>query len=318
MKRLIPLLIFLTFAIIVGGCRTPREEAKKKTIGISVLTMANPFFKEIADVLAEEAGKDGYEVIAVSGDNDVVKQQKQVKDFLVKKVSAIVLCPCDSKAIGSVVKEANNAKVPVFTADIACLAEDAKIVTHIATDNYLGGKQAAQAMIEALGESGGKILVLDFHKVESCILRVKGFKEVIEAHNQDRADGRITIVKEVPSGGDKDKGFRSASDVLQAHPELAGIFAINDPAALGARAALEREKREGRVKIVGFDGQPEGKLAIKEGKIYADPIQYPDKIGRETAKAILSYFDGVAPDREILIPTGLYRRADAENDPALK
>ena len=81
--------------------------------------------------------------------------------------------------------------------------------------------------------------------------------------------------------------------------------------SLGARAALEHAKRESRVKIIGFDGQPEGKQAIKEGKIYADPIQYPDKIGRETAKAILRYFDGDPPPPEILIPTGLYRQADA-------
>src|SRR5207302_3722248 len=133
----------------------------KGTVGVSVLTMANPFFKVIADNLTDELGRNGYKVIAVSGEFDVSKQQNQVKDFLVRKVSAIVLCPCDSKAIGAVIKEANDKGVPVFTADIACLATDAKVVTHVATDNYSGGKQAAQAMIEALGGPGGKVVILD-------------------------------------------------------------------------------------------------------------------------------------------------------------
>lgn len=310
-RSVVPLLCIGALVVLLGGCQSSPETTKKKTIGISVLTMTNPFFKEIADVLTEEAGKEGYAVIAVSGDLDVVKQQKQVRDFLVRKVSAIVLCPCDSRAIGSVIKEANDARVPVFTADIACLAEDAKVVTHIATDNYVGGKQAAEAMIEALGNGGGKILVLDFHKVESCILRVKGFKEILEKHNQT-AVGKIAIVKELPCNGDKAMGYKATQDALQAHPDLAGIFAINDPAALGARAALENASKADQVKIIGFDGQPEGKQAIAEGKIYADPIQHPDKIGRETARAIVRYFRGEKVDPQILIPTNLYRRADAQ------
>jgi ribose transport system substrate-binding protein len=295
---------------------TPFTPAPKSAIGVSVLTLTNPFFKVIADTLSEELGKHGHEVVVVSGEN-IDKQQKQVEDFLVRNVGAIVLCPCDSRAIGEVIQKANREGVPVFTADIACLAPEAKVVTHVATDNYEGGKQAAIAMIEALGDAGGKIAILDHKPVESCILRVKGFKEVIEDHNREKLQGQITIVKELPSGGDKAQGYKSAADALQSHADLAGIFAINDPSALGARAALEHHKRE-KVKIIGFDGQPEGKQAIKEGKIYADPVQYPDKIGRETAKAILGYFNGEEPRPQILIPTGLYRQADGLKDAELK
>jgi ribose transport system substrate-binding protein len=319
MKRMIlaALLLFLTC-----GCaqseKTPAPAKKKGVIGISVLTMTNPFFKVIANTLTEEMGLEGYEVIAVSGDFDVARQQNQVKDFLVRKVSAIVLCPCDSKAIGPAIQEANAQGVPVFTADIACLAPGAKVVCHIATDNYSGGKQAAEAMIEALGERGGKIVILDFKQAESCILRVKGFHEVIAAHNKGRAAGKIQIVAELPGDGQKDKGYKAAEDALQAHSDLAGIFAINDPSALGARAALENAGKTEQVKIIGFDGQPEGKQAIKDGKIFADPVQYPDRIGRETARAIFQYFQGVQGPTEMLIPTGLYRQADAVKDPSLK
>jgi hypothetical protein len=58
-----------------------------------------------------------------------------------------------------------------------------------ATDNYGGGQEAARAMIEALGEAGGKVAILDHQVVESCILRVQGFQEVIEAHNPGSAGG---------------------------------------------------------------------------------------------------------------------------------
>ncbi len=316
--------------VLVGGCEhgtssapagkvgtAPTTRKSRGTIGVSVLTLTNPFFKEIADSLTAEAARHGYEVVAVSGEFDPAKQHNQVKDFLIKKVSAIVLCPCDSKAVGPAIQEANEAGIPVFTADIACLAPRAKVVAHIATDNYEGGKQAAKAMIEALGEAGGKIAILDHKPVESCQLRVKGFKEVLAAHNE-KATGKIAIVAELPGGGVKEQGHRAAADLLQAHPNLAGIFAINDPSALGARAALEEAGKEAQVKIVAFDGQPEGKKAIKDGKIFADPVQYPDRIGRETALAIVGYFEGETVPPEVLIPTGLYRKADAAKDPNLK
>jgi len=59
-------------------------------------------------------------------------------------------------------------------------------------------------------------------------------------------------------------------------------------------------------------------LGGDRGKIYADPVQFPDKIGQETAKAILGYFNGDSPRADILIPTALYRKADADKDAELK
>ena len=64
-------------------------------------------------------------------------------------------------------------------------------MSHIASDNLGGGKQAAQAMIEVLGEAGGKVVILDYKDAESCLLRVQGFKEVIEQHNKGRTTGQI-------------------------------------------------------------------------------------------------------------------------------
>jgi ribose transport system substrate-binding protein len=323
MRRLLFASLLLT-AILLGCAPSGNKDnsnssrASRRIIGVSVLTLTNPFFKVIGDALTEEAGKGGYEVVVVSGDFNVAKQRDQVKDFIVQRVSAIVLCPCDSKAIGPVIKESNTAGIPVFTADIKCLDPDAKVITHVASDNLQGGKEAAKAMIEALGERGGKIAILDFKVVESCLLRVQGFKEVIEEHNAQAKTGKIDIVAELNGGGAKDVGYRAAEDLLQAHPDLAGIFAINDLSALGARAALEKAGKAEQIKLIGFDGQPEGKQAIKDGKIYADPVQFPEQIGRMTAQMILKHFDGEYVEPEILIPTALYRKADADKDPELK
>lgn len=293
------------------------SDAAKRTIGVSLLTLENPFFKVIGDNITSEGKKRGYETIVVSGDKDVAKQSNQIKDFIVKKVSAIVLSPCDSKSIIPVIREANEAGIPVFTVDIPCNEPGVKIATQVATDNYGGGKEAGHAMIEALGEGGGKVAILHFKQAESCQLRVKGFREVIDEHNKT-ANSKIEIVSELEGGGAKDMGYKAAEDSLQAHPDLRGIFAINDPEALGARAAVEKAGKAEQILIVGFDGQPEGKQAIKEGKIYADPIQFPDKMGIEIVESIVQHSKGETLPPQKLIPTKLYKKADAEADPELK
>lgn len=308
------LFLLAGLAAVAGGCRTDSAAPNKRVIGVSLLSLANPFFTEIADGLKDEAARHGYDVVVVSGDNDVAIQDKQVRDFLVRRVDAIVLSPCDSKSIGESIRAANAAGVPVFTVDIACLAPGADVVSHIATDNYAGGRQAAEACREALGGRGGKVGILDYREVESCILRVKGFKDAIAEHNAKEPNNAVVVLAELPCGGQRDRGYKAMEDMLQAHPDLAAVFAINDLSALGARAALEKAGKADRVKLIGFDGQPEGKKAIGEGKIFADPIQYPGRIGRTAAEMIANYFDGHRVAKEILIPTGLYRKADAVRD----
>jgi ribose transport system substrate-binding protein len=159
----------------------------------------------------------------------------------------------------------------------------------------------------------GKVAVIDFPEVESVILRTRGFSDELKEvkHN-------LEIVGTWTGKGSKDESFKVAQEILQAHPDLNGIFAINDPTALGAYAAIEIAQKANQIAIVGFDGQPEGKKAIKEGKIYADPIQFPDRIGRETVRTIIRYFEGEKVEPEILIPTKLYYKEDAEKDPSLQ
>jgi ribose transport system substrate-binding protein len=324
------LLVLLAPLFLLAGCAgsdpatvpapgaSPAAGTTKGTIGVSVLTTVNPFFNVIGENIKSELAKAGYETVVVSGEMDIARQQQQVRDFIVARHAAIVLCPCDSKAIGSVIREANEAGIPVFTADIASLDKEAEVVSHIATDNLDGGRQAGHAMIEALGEAGGKVVILDYKSAESCLLRVQGFREVIDKHNAEATSGKIEIVAELPGDGDTSKGDKATQDALQAHPDVAGIFAINDPSAMGAVAALERAGKSDQVKLIGFDGQKEGKELIKAGKIYADPIQYPDQIGQKTARSILDYLAGKEVEKQQLIATGLYRQADAQQDPELK
>ena len=83
-----------------------------KQLGITVMTLANPFFVELADAAKAEAEKHGYNVVVLSGD-DAEKQAKQMKDFISQNVDAIIVAPKNTLAIGEPIKAANAAGIPV-------------------------------------------------------------------------------------------------------------------------------------------------------------------------------------------------------------
>jgi len=314
-------LLFTLVACLIAaaGCGRPAGPrgggagGEGSVIGVSLLTLDNPFFKVIGTSITAAGATHGYTTQVVTPEKDLTRQHAQIKEFIVKKVAAIVLSPCDAKGIVPAIAEANAAGIPVFTVDIPCLEPGVEIVSQVCTDNEGGGRMAAEAMIEGLDGRGGKVAILHAKKFESCRLRVKGFREVLDRHNAS-SEAKIFVVDEYDSNGAKDIGYKAASDALQATPDLVGIFAINDPAALGAYTAIEEAGKVGQVVLVGFDGQPEGKQAIKEGKIYADPMGFPDQMGVRVVQAIVDHYGGRRPAAEQLIPTALYRKADAERD----
>ncbi|MEW5701817.1 MAG: substrate-binding domain-containing protein [Candidatus Zixiibacteriota bacterium] len=283
---------------------TTMDHAKSITIGVSLLTRTHPFYQDLESGLTEAASFAGFKLLVTAGEFDVARQKDQINDFIVRKVDAIIVAPCDSKSIGTAVKAANDAGIPVFTADIACLAEGVKVVSHVASDNVAGGALAAQAVAKALGESG-TVAIIDHPEVESVIQRVRGFEEEMQLHPG------MHVVAKLSGHGVKDQAFRTAEDILQAHPELDAIFGINDDSALGALAAVEKAGKVGRVKIIGFDAVPEAREAIKAGKIYADVVQQPREIGRMTIEVVNAYLSGTAVAPTILIPCTLFAQADA-------
>ncbi|MDP6634453.1 MAG: substrate-binding domain-containing protein [Phycisphaerae bacterium] len=300
--------------LCVSGCNRGDREAgaDQKTIGFSVLTMKNPFFKDLADDVTAAAKKHGYRVIIYNAEVNEATQDNHINDFVSRKVNAIILNPVNSKSVGESIKRANKAGIPVFTCDIKSLAPDAEVVCHVATNNYTGGRLAAKAIMEVLGNKG-KVAILDYPEVESVIQRVKGFKDELKDANSP-----IEIVKILPAGGDRAISFNVTKEIITSVPDLDAFFAINDPTGLGAYAALKSEGKEGQIKIVAFDGMPEGKHAIKEGHIYADAVQSTRLIAEGVVDAVVKHSEGEEVPPEILIPTTLYRKADADADPTLR
>ncbi|MGZ3529216.1 MAG: substrate-binding domain-containing protein [Vulcanimicrobiaceae bacterium] len=278
--------------------------AATKTIGVSIQDLEAQFYQDMEAGMQSEAAKYGYKVTFVDANRDSAKQQSQVEDYISKKVDAIVLTPYDSKAIGSAIVEANNANIPVFTADIANTSNQGKVVAHIASDNVQGGAQAGKLMCQAV--KSGSVAIIDEPEVTSVQDRVKGFKEALAQNCPN-----VKVVADVDAGGARDKANSSMGDILQSHKDLKGVFGINDDSALGASTAIKAAGANGII-VIGYDATPEARTAIKNGEMYGDAIQHPDQIGKTTIDIIHDYFNGKMVAEKAAIPVGTFTKTDAK------
>jgi len=290
------ILLMLILSLLTISCGKKEESKLTKTIGVSLLTRAHVFYKDLEEGLKTEAAKDGYELIITAGDFDLGKQSAQIEDFITQKVDAIVLCPVDSRGVGPAIKKANDAKIPVFTADIA--AQEGETVCHIASDNVAGGRLAGEYLGKFLNGKGN-IAIIGQPTVTSVLDRVQGFKDAIAKFPD------MHIVADVNGEGVRDKAMQAAADILQAHPELDGIFGINDDSALGALDAVQQFKRD-KIAIIGYDATPPARDAILKGtSLKADVIQYPQKIGEMTIAKIKEYFSGATVPKIVPVDVGI-------------
>lgn len=129
----VPLVAALTIAACVGG-----REDNAPRVGITLLTEAHVFYQDLKRGMRQAADSLGPELHIVAGEWDLARQTAQVQNFITQGMDAIVIAPVNSSGIVSAVQEANDAGIPVFTADIA--ADAGRIESHVASDNEQGGR----------------------------------------------------------------------------------------------------------------------------------------------------------------------------------
>jgi ribose transport system substrate-binding protein len=292
----------IVLAILIGwtlGCGPADTGGAEKTIGVSLLTRAHVFYRDLEDGLRAGAAEHDYELFISAAEWDAGRQIAQLEDFITREVDAIIVSPVDSSGVGAGIRAANEARIPVFTADIASFGGE--VVSHIASDNIAGGRLAGEYLVRLLGGEG-KVAIINQPIVTSTLDRVQGFRAIVEAYPG------IEIVADVDGHGLRDRALQAASDVLQANPELDGIFAINDDSALGTLDAVEDFGRD-NVVIIGYDATPPARDAIlKDRGLKADVVQYPFEIGRMTIETIADFFAGNEVPEVVPVEVGIVDR----------
>lgn len=287
----------LLCVLLIGGAAASMVSAAAPEIGLAVSTLNNPFFVDLRDGALEAAKEAGLTITVADAQNDPNRQLSQIENFIQQGVSIILVNPCDSAAIVSAIKEANKANIPVITVDRG--ADGGEVVCHIASDNVEGGRMAGEYLAKLVDYKGKLVEIEGIPGASAARDRGAGFNEVVKKYPD------IKIVARQEAGFDRAKGMTVMENILQAQPEIDGIFCHNDEMALGALRAVEAAGRLSAIKIVGFDATDDAVKSVKDGKLVATVAQKPRVMGSmavETAKQVL---DGVKVDEFIPVPLEL-------------
>ena len=258
--------VFGVAALLVAVSSAASAAGEK--IGLVVSTQNNPFFVTLKEGAVKKANELGYELIVLDSQNDPSKELGNVEDLLVKGVDVLLINPTDSDAVVSSVRAANRSKIPVVTLDRA--ANGGKVVSHVASDNVLGGEVAGNYIVEKLGGKGKVVELEGIPGTTAARDRGEGFNKAIV--------GKLDVVAKQAADFDRTKGLTVMENILQAQPEINAVFARNDEMALGALKAIESSGRK-NVIVVGFDATDDAVAAVKDGKLSATVAQKPAEIG---------------------------------------
>ncbi|MFD3376100.1 MULTISPECIES: substrate-binding domain-containing protein [unclassified Streptomyces] len=282
-------------AAIVGGLSlfNNGSSSSNPKVGLSLSTLNNPFFVQIKEGAQAEAEKLGADLTVTDAQNDASQQANQLQNFTSEGLDSIIVNPVDSDAAGPSVRSANKADIPVVGVDRG--VNKAETAALVASDNVEGGKLGAKALAEKLGGKGKIVILQGLAGTSASRERGAGFAEGLKAYPG------IDVVAKQPADFDRTKGLDVMTNLLQAHPDVQGVFAENDEMALGAVKALG-SKAGKSVQVIGFDGTPDGLKAVQEGTMYASVAQQPKELGRIAVENALRAADDKEVEKTVKVP----------------
>ena len=266
-------------AAVAGVASNSAKAAPKKTLTFYLIPgiATDAFYTTMHKGAAAEAAKVGVKLV-FQGSPTAFSAPTQIPYLnaaIARHPDAILIAP---------IRKAIQAGIPVATVDTFIKAPIA--FTNISSDNVAGGKTAAKALAQAIGNSGTVAGLSVTPGISTTDQRKQGFEQQIKTYSG------INYVGTQFDNDDQTKAAQITSALLTRYPDLSGIFAMNVISGNGATTAVKQAGKAGKVKLVEFDAEPLQVQALKSGGIDALVAQDPYDIGRMGVELAYKYVKG--------------------------
>ena len=233
-----------------------------------------------------------------AAETEVENQMTMLQNALTKKPAALGFAALDSKAAASVLQQFKDASIPVIAFDSG-VDSDIPLAT-AATDNKAAAAEGAKHMCELIGGKGKVGVVVHDQTSKSGTDRRDGFIEGIKANCAD-----VQLLETQYGGGDQAKSADIVKSMIQANPDIAGIFGSNEGSAIGAvKGVQEAGDAAKNIKLVGFDSGQAQIDAINSGLMAGAITQNPVGMGEAVVDAAVKAIKGETLPKTI--DTGFY------------
>lgn len=279
-RNLYTLILIITVAVIfavgLSMLVLPQKDLslhqnEKKTIfGGVYMTLNNPFYQIIDTEMRSLIEANNGILLTRNPSLNAERQQEQILELVDLGAKAIFVNPVDVDNIAPALIKAREKNVKIIAIDTNFPDNNLADCT-IVSDNYLAGMQCGQHLLAH--RSSAHIALLTHQQAMSAQERIDGFRNAIK----DKSEFQVVATEDCL--GQLELAMPAMEKILQEHPEVDVVMALNDPAAMGAVAALQHAGRLSGTSVYGVDGSPDVKEMIANGAITATAGQDPRKIG---------------------------------------
>lgn len=282
-----------------------RQNESRRKLGAVYMTLNNPFYEVVDEEIRTSVENHGDVLISRDPALSVERQKAEIRELIDMGCEVLFVNPVDWRELAPVLEIARQAGVPVIAIDTN-VDDESAVMSTVVSDNYLAGVQCARHLLSQA--TGGQIALLKHDQARSGVDRIKGFRDTLAAYPEFR------VVAEAECQGQLELAMPAMTAMLQEHPDINIVMALNDPAAMGALAALQQAGRLDSVLVYGVDGAQETRDMIVQGHMAATAVQAPRRMGQLAVEQAYRILAGEEPEALLQLPTRLFTRESAETE----
>jgi ribose transport system substrate-binding protein len=274
-----------TFSSVASAHHSTAPAHKKWTIAVIPKAVGFFYWGTVKAGATDAAKKYGVSLIwkGVAAETDVTGQVNLLTNLINSHINGLAFAATDVHALVQIATLAKSKHIPVINIDSGITPQSIPLV---ATSNVAAAGKAADFLAKAVGGKGDVALLPFFPTAATSQQRARGFTQELKKY-----PGMHLVATQFDQS-DASVALQKTNDILTAHPNLKGIFAANEPGAIGALNALKARHLVGKVKLVGFDNAPDEVTALKSGQISALVVQNPYKIGYQGLAEVYELLQG--------------------------
>ncbi len=264
-----------------------------KKIGLSMSDSTNPFFKLLSEGAHKAGELFGIKLVVADAKNDDARQLLDIQKFVQEKTDLIIINPTNVETVSPAIEIADASGIKVITVDRKSSRDDI-VISHVASDNTLGGQIAGEFIA---GQLKGKGTILELEGIPGTSAahdRGTGFNQAI-----DKYPGIKVAAREV-AYFDQNKARELIRQLVKKGTSFDAVFAHNDSMILGAIEGFEGNPSKPSI-FVGFDAIPEALEAIRQKKLSATIAQKPELMGWMAVKNAVRVLRGEKLPKVILV-----------------
>lgn len=248
---IVALVAFAALGSLVAGCGGSDPSG---TIALLLPNEKNPRYREHdRPEFERDVSKlcDGCEVLYRNAGGSADRQLKQAEEALAKEVKAIVVDPVDVYEAAKIVQKAKPLEVPVIAYNR--LFFNARVDYYVDVKDEEIGEVQAQALSDRLRELGkpkGPLALITTNTSgpvnlgASLVFNATGLKVVANYHMPEAAEASISL-------SEKEMG----KAIAELGPSgFGGVYAVDDNAAAGVIAAMQKAKIDPKTKVTTGSG----------------------------------------------------------------